>query len=878
MIWGIAINAQSGDVYAIGRNNNGAPLSAVIVTRYNGSLTQVLSRYAIQGNINEEPLGIAISPITGDVYVTGVTRSWSFPKIAGGAFSSTVRPASGVFERIFVARLDKTLSTHYQSTYLFNGLANAFHAGWIPVAVDSQSGDVVVAGEATADLGLINGAAQNAFAGGNSDGLIVRFSADLKQSKGATYFGGTGDENIAAIDWSPDGQSLYVGGTSDSAAISGFQGGQYGRSSPTIGRLSADLKTLHSALFYSASWSADAYTMAVHPATGEAYIAGATNGPGLQNTAGSFGPEFTYSVTPAGTYDAFIARFDAALSTLDSSTPSTYSFPTQTGVAVASTVTSAPIRIYGYTTDIPISVSGGAYSLDGQAFTTVPGTLHPGQMVRVRHTSASNAGQSAQTTITAGGVSGSFQSIVQSGTNSSPTPFNFTAVTSAPRQQWVVSPAIIVQGTNAPAVISVAGGQYSIDNGPFTITSGIIHTGQVVRVGHTTAATFATTVTTNLSIGGIVGQFASTTESRDTTPEPFFFETEYTPTTFDIPADSDVYSTPAVIIGINDTAAISITGGEYRIGGNDWTSSPGVVNNLEAVSVRLHSGAVGTVKNAVLTIGGVSANFRVAVTAAFSSNQMPSPFSIGTVNGAEPWQWTELPPISLTGFSAPIPISFGLPSDDIQYIDVEWFDPLANEFVRYGGLLAPSQPLRLRVGVYMPENTVGGATIIAGGTSTQLRFATRALNSQNTPTPFIFSNHTDAAPGSTIISETVTILGLGVVNQVNASGCEVSVNNGYYSANATIVNGDKLTLKIVAPSGSGQTNSCTISIGSYQTTTSVSTSGSATQSSSGNSGGGGGASEEYWIAILLALRVYLIRHRAEDAVARDSDSEFRYFG
>ena len=48
-------------------------------------------------------------------------------------------------------------------------------------------------------------------------------------------------------------------------------------------------------------------------------------------------------------------------------------------------------------------------------------------------------------------------------------------------------------------------------------------------------------------------------------------------------------SNAVTVSGINAAAAISITGGEYSIGGGAYTSSAGTVSNGQALTVRLTS-------------------------------------------------------------------------------------------------------------------------------------------------------------------------------------------------------------------------------------------------------------------------------------------------
>ena len=71
-----------------------------------------------------------------------------------------------------------------------------------------------------------------------------------------------------------------------------------------------------------------------------------------------------------------------------------------------------------------------------------------------------------------------------------------------------------------------------------------------------------------------------------------------------------VTSNEIVISGINSSAPVSITGGEYSIDGGAFTAAAGSVANNQRIRVRLTtSGEFSTSVSAVLTVGGVSASF-----------------------------------------------------------------------------------------------------------------------------------------------------------------------------------------------------------------------------------------------------------------------------
>ena len=94
-----------------------------------------------------------------------------------------------------------------------------------------------------------------------------------------------------------------------------------------------------------------------------------------------------------------------------------------------------------------------------------------------------------------------------------PDSFGFGERLSVPSGSVIESDPITVTGIDGPAVISVAGGEYSIEGGAYTSGAGTVTNGQTVRVRHTSSADPATTVTTVLTIGGVNGTFSSTTAS-----------------------------------------------------------------------------------------------------------------------------------------------------------------------------------------------------------------------------------------------------------------------------------------------------------------------------------------------------------------------------
>ncbi len=194
--------------------------------------------------------------------------------------------------------------------------------------------------------------------------------------------------------------------------------------------------------------------------------------------------------------------------------------------------------------------------------------------------------------------------------DTTPEPFSFLSVEEATPSTAYISESVTVAGINAPAAISITGGEYSINGGDFTSVAGEISNGDTVTVRQTSSTNNSTTTLVTLTIGGVEGTYSVTTTNVVTTPEAYSFLSveEATPSTAYI-------SESITVAGINAPAAISITGGEYSINGGDFTAVAGEISNGDTVTVRQTSSAnTSTTTLVTLTIGGVEGTYSVTTT------------------------------------------------------------------------------------------------------------------------------------------------------------------------------------------------------------------------------------------------------------------------
>ncbi|MBK8742781.1 MAG: hypothetical protein IPM02_26365 [Betaproteobacteria bacterium] len=139
----------------------------------------------------------------------------------------------------------------------------------------------------------------------------------------STYLGSAASDIAWAVAVHPESGDIYVaGGTS--ALNSDFPGvigsGQSvsgGGTDAFVTRFSADLLTRKRSIYFGAGGTENAFAIAIHPGSGDVYIAGSTTSPNstLPNVGGSVQP-----VYGGGSNDAFVAFFPADLSAVRKST------------------------------------------------------------------------------------------------------------------------------------------------------------------------------------------------------------------------------------------------------------------------------------------------------------------------------------------------------------------------------------------------------------------------------------------------------------------------------------------------------------------------------------------------------------------------------
>jgi len=196
-----------------------------------------------------------------------------------------------------------------QATYLGGSSGDSARA----LAIHPKTGDVYVAGRTgSIDFPNTAGGARASFGGHYSDAFVARLNKELTQILQATYLGGSGSDGANALAIHPKTGEVYVaGGTTSTDFPETFGGAQtvYGGGwyDAFVARLNSSLTQILQSTYLGGSGGDRALALAIHPKTGDVYVAGLTESNNFPRaSSGAQGIR-------RGKEDGFVARLTADL-------------------------------------------------------------------------------------------------------------------------------------------------------------------------------------------------------------------------------------------------------------------------------------------------------------------------------------------------------------------------------------------------------------------------------------------------------------------------------------------------------------------------------------------------------------------------------------
>lgn len=248
------------------------------------------------------------------------------------------------------------------------------------------------------------------------------------------------------------------------------------------------------------------------------------------------------------------------------------SYPSVENAIPGSFVVSNAVSITGIDVSVPVSVTGGEYAVDSGAFTSAVGSVSANQTVTLRVTAPLTLGGVQTANLTVGRGATSFSVTTTTAGDYAPEAFSFVPVTEIAPETVVESEAIAVGGIDTSTSISVVGGEYSINSGSWTSSSGTASLGNQIKLRLTAPSGYGQTGSATLTIGGVSASFSVSTRS-------------FTPVT----TASQVFSNPQTVTVVDSTGVVRLTAAPaapLQLASNALENAVIVLDTSAAISVQ----------------------------------------------------------------------------------------------------------------------------------------------------------------------------------------------------------------------------------------------------------------------------------------------------
>jgi hypothetical protein len=272
-----------------------------------------------------------------------------------------------------------------------------------------------------------------------------------------------------------------------------------------------------------------------------------------------------------------------------------------------------------------------------------------------------------------------------------------------------------------------------------------------------------------------------------------------------------ITSDPIIVTGVNVPIAISITGGEYQVGGGAWKSDGGMVENGQAVRVRITSASeFSTHVSCTLTIGGVSDDFDVTTEAMDNS---PDAFDLGDITDSGRSVLNESNTVHVSGINTAIAISISGGGGQYRKNGGGWTSA--------AGTVVNGDSVEVILTSSPDWDEMVSTTLNIGGVTDAFTVMTHL---DTTPDDFYFDYQDGVQFHSTIYSNVVLIEGINSPAAVTIVGGEYSIDVGGFTSDPGVINNSlSLRLALVSASNPDHETSCTVTVGGVESTFTVRT-------------------------------------------------------
>jgi len=465
-------------------------------------------------------------------------------------------------------------------------------------------------------------------------------------------------------------------------------------------------------------------------------------------------------------------------------TPDAFSFIGLPNAEPGESIESEAVTVSGFEGSLDISTSDGEFQVNGGNWVT-SASISAGDTLKARLTAPSDFATSASVTIDINDVSATF-SITTRAQDTEPDVFTFTSLIGRELGQSTCSDAATLTGFDGPLSSSVSNGWVLLNNAQQPAGSFNVNPGDTLKVCQQAANAFMADNVTTLTIGTNSGNevtFTTTTRAADTIPNALSFAAQT-----DVEPGQVIQSNVMTVGGFDGTLTVSVSNGELQLNNGNWATT-GAINSGDTLRLRHTSPAdFETAITTTVNINGTQASFSSTTRA---RDIIPNTIGFNAASDVEPSTPVESNEITLAGFDGTLSLS----ANNGAILIVNDTSSAA------GASVNVSSGDRVKVRLTSASSFGGQTSTVVTLGNKQAVFAITVREQDSTPDAVTFTSLSDANPGDTQTSNSITLSGFEGNQSFTVSDGEAQINSsGSWLTSGTISDGDTLKLRHTASS------------------------------------------------------------------------------
>lgn len=245
------------------------------------------------------------------------------------------------------------------------------------------------------------------------------------------------------------------------------------------------------------------------------------------------------------------------------------------------------ITLAGLAAPARISIRNGRYSLNGGAYTDVPGIAVNGDLLRVAITAAPVLNDRLEATLTVGSFTTKFSLTTSAPEDQAPDAIQLPLSNAVAINSQIVTPPMPIKGINVAVPISVTGGlSYSVNGGAFTSSAGIVRWGDALRLRMTTGPEYSRSYPGDVTIGSATTTWQVRSQSSPARPARFTLTPASIYSAGLVLPGSVQTTEPITVSNADGPQTVSVSGGQYRINDGPYRTAAGTAGEGDRITLR----------------------------------------------------------------------------------------------------------------------------------------------------------------------------------------------------------------------------------------------------------------------------------------------------